>query len=283
MPAPEAKDHSGDLALLSEAARAAGEIARRHHGQAPATWQKGAGQGPVTEADIEIDLMLRDRLLAARPGFGWLSEETPDDPARLVADSVFIVDPIDGTRAFIEGGKGFAHALAIARHGRVTAAVVHLPLLDLTYTARAGQGAFVNDRPLVTPPRKGLVGARVLASSGQLDPQLWPGGLPLMERHFRPSLAWRLCLVAEGAFHGTVTLRETWDWDTAAATLIAEEAGARVSDRFGAPLAYNTPSPKSAGLIAGPAGVHSAFLESLAGPGAPRPARTGGPPPDLTG
>ena len=269
MPAPEAAppDHIGDLHLLSEAARAAGDIARRHFGSGPAAWDKGAGQGPVSEADLEIDLMLRDRLLAARPGYGWLSEESTDDPARLAAESVFIVDPIDGTRAFLEGQKGFAHALAVARGGKVTAAVVHLPLLDRTYTARAGGGAFVNDRPLVTPPRQGLLGARILASRGQLDPGLWPGGLPLVERHFRPSLAWRLCLVAEGAFHGTVTLRDTWDWDTAAAGLIAEEAGARVTDRFGVALTFNTEAPRSPGLIAGPAGVHAGFLQGLRAPG----------------
>jgi myo-inositol-1(or 4)-monophosphatase len=221
----------------------------------------------VSEADLEIDLMLRERLLAARPGYGWLSEETEDAPDRLAADALFIVDPIDGTRAFLEGQKGFAHALAIARGGRVTAAVVHLPLLERTYTARAGGGAFLNDRPLVTPMRTGLLGARVLASRGQLDPAHWPGGLPAVERHFRPSLAWRLCLVAEGAFHGTVTLRDTWDWDTAAATLIVEEAGARVTDRHGTPLAFNTPAPRSAGLIAGPAGVHAGFLTALGVPG----------------
>ena len=259
---PEA-DHSGDLALLGEAARAAGEIAQRHFGKGPSSWEKGAGQGPVSEADLEIDLMLRDRLLAARPGYGWLSEESPDDPDRLGREAVFIVDPIDGTRAFLEGQKGFAHALAVARGGRVTAAVVHLPLLDRTYTARAGHGAFLNDRPLVTPLRTGLMGARILASRGQLDPGLWPGGLPLVERHFRSSLAWRLCLVAEGAFHGTVTLRDTWDWDTAAASLIAEEAGARVTDRLGAALAFNTPEPRSAGLLAGPAPVHAGFLQGL--------------------
>ena len=260
-------DHAADLALLREAAEAAGAIAKRHFGAGPAAWDKGAGLGPVSEADLEIDAMLRDRLLAARPGFGWLSEESADDPARLGAEALFIVDPIDGTRAFLEGQKGFAHALAIARHGRVTAAVVHLPLMGLSYVAQAGGGAYLNDRPLLVPPRQGLLGARVLASRGQLDPAHWPGGLPLVERHFRPSLAWRLCLVAEGAFHGTVTLRDTWDWDSAAAALIAEEAGARVTDRHGRPLVFNTPEPRSPGLIVAPEGVHAGFLSALEGAG----------------
>ena len=249
--------------MLLGAAEAAGAIAARHFGARPEVWEKDAGQGPVTEADLEIDRMLRARLLAARPGYGWLSEETPDDAARLASEAVFIVDPIDGTRAFIEGNKGFAHALAVARAGRVTAAVVHLPLMALTYAARAGGGALLNDRPLVVAPRKGLVGAHVLARRSQLEPGLWPGGLPLIHRHFRPSLAWRLCLVAEGAFDATVTLRDTWDWDTAAAALIAEEAGARVTDRLGKPLIFNTPEPRSSGLIAAAPGVHRGFLEGL--------------------
>jgi myo-inositol-1(or 4)-monophosphatase len=257
------ENDTDDLALLSAAALEAGEIARRHFGSEPTVWQKAEGQGPVSEADLAIDAMLRQRLLAARPGFGWLSEETEDDPARLTAQSVFIIDPIDGTRAFLSGQKGFAHALAIARAGRVTAAVVHLPLLGLTYSARSGGGAFLNDRPILVPPRKGLQGARILASRPQLAPALWPGGLPAFEHHFRPSLAWRICLVAEGRFHGAATLRDTWDWDTAAATLIAQEAGARVSDRFGEPLEFNTPRPLSHGLLVGPEGVHLDFLRGL--------------------
>nr|WP_242511943.1 inositol monophosphatase family protein [Rhodobaculum claviforme] len=249
--------------MLSDAARAAGAIAAAHFGQGPASWHKDHGQGPVSEADLEIDRMLRARLTAARPDYGWLSEETEDDAARLGAASVFIVDPIDGTRAFLKGDKGFAHALAVVRAGRVHAAVVHLPLMGLTYSARRGGGAHEGARPLVAGGRAGLRGARVLASAGQLAPELWPGGLPVLERHVRPSLAWRLCLVAEGAFDATLSLRDTWDWDTAAAALIAEEAGVRVTDRHGAALSFNTPQPRSAGLIAASPALHAEVLARL--------------------
>lgn len=262
MPGNSARDED-DLALLKAAAHEAGAIAAAHFGTGVAQWHKPGNQGLVSEADLEIDRMLRARLLAARPGFGWLSEEIEDDPARLGAQALFIVDPIDGTRAFLEGDKGFAHALALVRGGQVTAAVVHLPLLGLTYSARQGGGALLNDRPIVTPPRKGLLGARVLASRVQLAPELWPGGLPAFERHFRTSLAWRLCLVAEGRFDGMATLRETWDWDIAAATLIATEAGVRVTDRLGEALVFNRPHPASKGLLAGSSGVHADFLRGL--------------------
>ena len=257
------ENDADDLALLLDAARAAGEIAQRHFGKAPKVWDKGAGLGPVSEADLEIDAMLRARLLAARPGHGWLSEESEDDPARLSAREVFVIDPLDGTRAYLAGQKCFAHSLAIVRDGRTRVAVVHLPLLGLTYSACEGGGALLNDTPLVTPPRKGLLGARILASRAQLAPEKWPGGLPPLQHHFRPSLAWRLCLVAAGDFHGMATLRDTWDWDIAAATLIATEAGARVSDRHGAAMRFNTPEALSHGLLAGPEGVHVGFLRGL--------------------
>lgn len=261
MPAPDAD--AADLALLSDAALAAGQIATRHFGTGPASWDKGGGQGPVSAADLEIDAMLRSRLLAARPEYGWLSEETPDDASRLSAAASFIVDPLDGTRAFLEGQKGFAHALAVMRGGRVAAAVVHLPLLGQTFRARRGGGAFLDDRRLSAAPERDLQGARIIASAAQLQSERWPGGLPAVERHFRTSLAWRLCLVAGGGFHGTVTLGNTWHWDTAAASLIAEEAGARVTDRTGRRLAFDTPQPYSAGLLAGGSRVHAGFLAAL--------------------
>ena len=264
----EAAQDAADLDLMLEAAREAGHIARRHFRTGPTAWEKSGGKGPVSEADLEIDRMLRRRLLGARPDYGWLSEETEDSPARLSAPAVFIVDPLDGTRAFLDGQNGFCHALAVARAGQVTAAVVHLPMLEQTYSARIGAGAFRDGLRLTCPPRASLTGARLLASGEQLAPMHWPGGLPAVARHFRPALAWRLCLVAEGAFDGAVTLRDAWHWDIAAGALIACEAGALVTDRFGAALRFNTRAPCSAGLIAGPEGVHSGLLAALGvGPG----------------
>ncbi|NYS23928.1 3'(2'),5'-bisphosphate nucleotidase CysQ [Rhodobacteraceae bacterium 2376] len=255
-----------DLRLLHEAAQAAGEIAARHFGQGVRRWEKGGGQGPVTEADLEIDAMLRKRLLAARPRYGWLSEETADSPARLDCASVFVVDPIDGTRAFIDGQKSFAHALAVVRDGQPVAAVVHLPLMDLTYGAALGGGAWLNGRRLAVPLRRGLEGARVLAARPMLAPELWPGGVPPVERHFRPSLAWRLALVAEGAFDAMLTLRKTWDWDIAAAALIAREAGAVVSDRHGAVPVFAGLDPRNDGIVAAGPGVHADLMGRLGPP-----------------
>ena len=103
-----------DLALLTDAAREAGRIAMRFWRRDPQVWDKGGEHGPVTEADLAVNDMLKPMLLAARPDYGWLSEETPDNADRLSRDTVFIVDPIDGTRAFVAGEETLAHSLAVA-------------------------------------------------------------------------------------------------------------------------------------------------------------------------
>ena len=255
-----------DLPLLIEAAQDAGRIARRHFGAGGRVWDKGDGQGPVTEADLEVNDFLHARLTGARPGYGWLSEESDPlgDRSRLGAEMAFVIDPIDGTRAFAEGQKSFAHALAVVRQGLPVAAVVHLPMLDLTYSALAGGGAWLNGRRIAHSGRSEPRGARVLAARVALDPAAWPGGVPLVDRHFRPSLAWRLALVGEGQFDAMITLRDAWDWDIAAADLIAREAGASVTDRMGQPLIFNTESARSPGVLAAPPALHGALLRALA-------------------
>jgi myo-inositol-1(or 4)-monophosphatase len=253
-----------DLALLEDAALAAGEIAQRRFGAGLPAREKPGGHGPVTEADLEIDRMLRARLGAARPDYGWLSEESEDAPDRLAAEHVFIVDPIDGTRAFVAGERAWAHSLAVARRGRVVAAVVHLPLLRRTYRAAAGAGATLNGAAIGVSARADLEDARVLATAAQLDPRHWRGAAPRLERHMRPSLAYRLCLAAEGRFDAMLTFRDAWEWDVAAGDLIAREAGAVVTDRTGAPAIYNNRHPQVPGLIvAGPA-LHAAILARVA-------------------
>ena len=132
-----------DLTLLKEAAREAGEIAKSHFKHGPQIWEKANNAGPVTQADLDVDHMLRNKLLAARPTYGWLSEETEDNNDRLSTDIVFIVDPIDGTRAFIEGTPHWAHSLAIVKNGRVQCAAVFLPMLDLMFTATLNSGALL--------------------------------------------------------------------------------------------------------------------------------------------
>ena len=255
---------SDDLALLTEAARAAGKIALRYWRKSPENWEKEAGAGPVSEADLAVDAMLKHELGTARPDYGWLSEETPDTDRRLGADRVFIIDPIDGTRAFLEGTPDFAHSLAVAEGGVVTAAVVYLPAQNRLYSATNSTISMLDGGEISCSARAQVEGARVLTARPNLHPEHWKDGLPPpVERKFRSSLAWRLCLVAEGAYDGMLTLRPTWEWDIAAGSLIAAQAGAAVSDRRGAALRFNSAQGRLDGCLAAPLGLHRALLTQL--------------------
>ena len=161
---------AADLDLLIEAALESGRIATRFSGAHAKRWDKPDGAGPVTEADLAVNEMLEDRLPSARPDYGWLSEETEDNSSRLSKDRVFIVDPIDGTRSFAEGAKTWAHSLAIADHGIVTAAVIYLPLRDLLYTAEAGKGAQLNGVPICISEPDTLSAANLLAAKAPAAP-----------------------------------------------------------------------------------------------------------------
>jgi myo-inositol-1(or 4)-monophosphatase len=254
-----------DLSLLIAAAREAGEVARAMLAHPLDTQDKPGGAGPVTAIDHAVNAHLAGRLRAARPGYGWLSEESEDDPARLGAARVFIVDPIDGTRSLIEGTDLWAHALAVAEAGVVTAAVVYLPMRDKLYAAAAGQGATLNGQPIRASTRPALAGATLLAASPALDPAHWrEGRVPLMRRGFRPSLAYRLSLVAEGRYDAMLTLRPTWEWDVAAGDLLLREAGAVISDRRGGALRFNNPQPQVAGVLAANPALHGAMRAALA-------------------
>ncbi|GAB5446989.1 inositol monophosphatase family protein [Gymnodinialimonas sp.] len=259
---PEPKD---DLALLTEAAQQAGEIAKQFFGKDPAVFDKGA-EGPVTEADLAIDKMLHEVLLDARPDYGWLSEETEDSAARLENEHVFICDPIDGTRAFIEGGKSFSHSLSVVRNGVVTAAAVFLPMRDKMYGASLGGGATLNTSTLHVTQTETLAEATALTTKGNMQAHHWDGDVPVIGKAYRPSLAYRMSLVGEGRFDAMMTFRPTWEWDIAAGALIISEAGGVVTDGFGRPLQFNGASAQVDGVLTGNAKVHAQLLERRAAP-----------------
>lgn len=259
MPAPEA-----DLALLEAAARQAGQIALGYWRRDPKAWDKGGGAGPVTEADLAVNVALEELLLTARPDYGWLSEESEANASRLDAQRCFIIDPIDGTRAFIDGQDSFSHSLAVADGERIIAAVVHLPARDLTYTAFADGPALLNGQP-IAPTNAGIDGARVLTYRAVTEAQNWQGGkVPPIRREFRSSLAWRLCLAAEGQFDAALSLRAAWEWDIAAGALIAERAGAQVSDRRGGVMRFNSARAMVDGLVVAGPRLHGELLAALA-------------------
>ncbi|MEQ9693029.1 3'(2'),5'-bisphosphate nucleotidase CysQ [Shimia sp. SDUM112013] len=253
-----------DLSLLIDAANEAGRIAQNFIGPQARVWDKPGGAGPVTEADLAVNEMLEDKLRKARPDYGWLSEESLDSTDRQDTSRIFIVDPIDGTRSFIEGSKSWAHSLAIAENGQVIAAVVFLPMREKLYHAERGQGAFLNDTRIAPSTRSDLAGATLLAARPVMQAHHWQAGAPDVQRSHRPSLAYRLALVAEGRYDAMLTLRPTWEWDVAAGDLILREAGAVTSDRFGKPLRFNNPDPRQPGMVAAGPAVHRKLTQSLA-------------------
>ena len=253
-----------DLPLLIEAALEAGQIATRYSGTQARRWDKPDGAGPVTEADLAVNTMLEQKLPAARPGYGWLSEESEDSPARLSCDKAFVIDPIDGTRSFAEGARTWAHSLAVTDQGETTAAVIYLPRRDLLYAAAKGQGATLNGDPITASGLADLQQADLLAAKPNLQPHHWVNGqVPEFERSYRPSLAYRMALVAQGRFDGMLTLRPSWEWDIAAGDLIIREAGGISTDRFGQVLRFNNSHPRLQGVVAAGSGIHDQIMSRL--------------------
>jgi myo-inositol-1(or 4)-monophosphatase len=255
---PLALSAAEDLDLLEAACRAGGEIARRRFQEGCKSWSKQGGS-PVTEADLEVDAYLRRTLTAARPDYGWLSEESVDDRKRLNHPVLFIVDPIDGTVAFLKGRPHFTICAAIVEDGVPVAGVVYNPLLDHLYKARLGGGAFRNDDPIHVGARHGLTDCAMLGDRNTLGAPPWPQ----MRIETRNSVAYRVALVADGSFDATVSLSAKRDWDLAAADIILREAGGRITDRSGAPLRYNGPEARQSTMIAAGPILHAEILDRV--------------------
>ncbi|MEO0916052.1 MAG: inositol monophosphatase family protein, partial [Pseudomonadota bacterium] len=168
------------------------------------------------------------------------------------------------TRSFVAGERTWAHSLAVVHLGQVVAACVYLPVRDKLYLAEFGSGATLNGERLSASKESDLSKAKVLSPKVSFRQEFWVDGPPPVERHFRPSLAYRMALVGEGRFDAMITLRPAWEWDIAAGALIAEEAGARVTDRHGERMVFNSRSRQTAGVVAGGSDVHEGLLARLA-------------------
>jgi len=249
-----------DRDRLEAIGREAGALALRRwpgHGHALDSWDKGGGS-PVSQADIEVDGFLMHELGLLLPAAGWLSEETADDPARLGKDLIWLVDPIDGTRDFIRGRAGWAVSIALISAGRPLIGLLAAPAREECWCALAGQGAWLNGEALAASTRTELPGARVPTDA------LPPEDHDLVPVERPNSIALRVAMVAAGRADLVATLRWGFEWDVAAAALIAREAGAAVSDAFGRTLAYNKPDPRAFGLLVSAPAIHAAAVARLA-------------------
>ena len=245
-----------NLILLENAVRAAGEIARKYYGGDYKRWNK-AGGSPVTEADLAVDTFLKEILLAARPAYAWLSEESLDDPARLNAERVFVVDPIDGTVAFMKVRPHFTICAALVEEGRPIAACVYNPIAEEFFTAAVGAGARLNGAAIHVHDPGRIEGCRMLGPKTIFE------GWPRMEITSYSSIAYRVALVAAGRHDAMMSLTTKRDWDLAAADLIVQEAGGLLSDEAGNPLIYNRASAMQRVSVAAGPMLHAALLARL--------------------
>jgi len=251
---------SDDLNLLVEVARSAGEIAHGFFRQSPETWYKGDERSPVSEADIAVDEHLRTVLTAARPDYGWLSEESPDEKSRLDRDMVFIVDPIDGTRGFIGGKRDWCISIAIVKNGNPVAGILAAPARGdqqggELWVASTGQGAWLDGNRLHSaansvPVRPLEVSMSDMLASGAL--KKFP--TEIKRKYGGPSLALRLARVASGEIGGVLIRPRANEWDLAAADLIMREAGYLLVDDKSSELTYNRSDPSYGFLVAGALG-----------------------------
>jgi myo-inositol-1(or 4)-monophosphatase len=258
---PVSEALAADSRLLADAVREAGalglSLARkgglRH-------WTKPDGSH-VTEGDLAINALLEERLKAARPEDGWLSEETPDGPARLTRERLWIVDPIDGTRAFMEGRREWCVAAALAIGGRPVLAAVYRPAEEEFFLAARGGGATLNGERLAMADPAALEGARIAGNRKAL------GALAHLGISADPSgalpLQLRLAHVAAGRLDGAVSIGKRHDWDLAAGELIVLEAGGAVTTSSGEGYIYNRAGPWQQGLVAAGAKRHAALIDAL--------------------
>jgi myo-inositol-1(or 4)-monophosphatase len=248
-----------DSALLAAAVREAGALAHALFRTELKNWIKGASS-PVSDADIAVNDLLERRLRAATPDYGWLSEESADDPSRLERRLVWIVDPIDGTRGYLAGKEDWCVSVALVENEQPLLAAVFAPASDEFFFAARGQGASCNGVPLH-------------ATSGtELDFSRIAGPKPLVERlkkttddivlHPRiGSLALRLCRVADGKLDAAFAGGQSRDWDLAAADLIVHEAGGNVTVLSGDAISYNRPEVTHGVLVAAGRDRHAGIIE----------------------
>ncbi|MBF0370461.1 MAG: 3'(2'),5'-bisphosphate nucleotidase CysQ [Magnetococcales bacterium] len=257
-----------DLSLMVDAAKRAGAATMRYHRpgkqvSSAANVREKSADNPLTQADLEADTILRETLLAARPDYGWLSEETADDLNRLTRKRAWVVDPIDGTKEFIMGLPQFAVSVGLVEDGKTIAGCVYNPAADELFTAAQGQGVQLNGQPVSTSPRKDLSGATCLASNSETKRGEWDDFKKEFVITTMGSIAYKLALVAVGRFDMTFTLAPKSEWDFCAGELLVKEAGGQVTNREGEPFLFNREDIRVRTVLASNGPLHAPLLARL--------------------
>jgi len=207
-------------------------------------------QSPVTSADLAVNQVLQSRLASAFPRDGWLSEESPDDLDRLQKRRVWVVDPIDGTKAFINGEPEFCISVALIEQGQPVVASIFNPSTDELFTATRGGGLRLNDEPVASPAA--WRGQHPVIALNPWERQIgrFTSLEPLADNRPIRSIAWMLALAASGRIEAVATLEPENEWDVAAGVLLIAEAGGMIFDGSGDALTFNRREPRYRGIIA---------------------------------
>ena len=260
---PHKNDFHRELDAAISAAIAAGEILRTHYRERGFTIDSKGKDNPVTTADYEADHKLKELLHGGFPDYGWLSEETADDGARLRHDRVWIVDPLDGTKEFIKGIPEFVVAIALAEHGVPVLGVTYNPIRHELFSCVRGTGVHLDGASVGVTGRDHLTGATVLASRSETSRGEWKAYEGKIKVDAIGSVAYKLALVAAGRADATFTVTPKSEWDVASGTALVLEAGGRVTGLDGQPLRFNQASVKLKGFVASNGLLHDELERML--------------------
>ncbi len=243
---------NSDLSIAKTAAIEAGGIILNYYKADYEIKDKGY-HNPVTTADNAADTRLKEILMVARPNYGWLSEETVDSPERLTKDRVWIVDPLDGTKEFIEGVPHFVVSVALVENGNPIVGVLYNPVTAETFTAAKGEGAELNGEKIQCATKDNVGNMVILNSRSETRRGLWaPYDGTFGELRAIGSVAYKLGLTAAGNADIFASLRPKNEWDICAGNCIINEAGGKLIDLKGNRVVFNREKTLiEPGLIAG--------------------------------
>lgn len=246
------------------AAEAAGRIALEKFRHRP-QWRRKADGSPVSEVDMAVNALLREKLRDLEPDAGWLSEETADKESWRACRRAWVVDPLDGTRGFLQGDKHFSIVIALLEKCRPVLGIIHAPALQRTWAAAKGHGAWLNGASIHVSERSELAGARLVAPGHVREAGRWRAPWPEVEVLRYPSLALRMAYVASAEADAMFSLGGKNTWDVAAGDVIVREAGGIVSAADGAPLDYAAPDLRVPGIVASAPGLYDEIIRRLKG------------------
>jgi myo-inositol-1(or 4)-monophosphatase len=290
MPSNETTSPSAELQreldLAREAALSAGEILERYFRDRGFDIDQKGKDNPVTTADFDADHEIKRLLRAPFPEYGWLSEETVDNPDRLSCHRLWIVDPLDGTKEFIKGIPEFVVAIALAEDGHPILGVTYNPIKREMFWCARGRGCYMESGtafPGCPPDRlesrshrvhvtstPALEHATVLASRSETSRGEWKSYEGKVRVNPIGSVAYKLALVAAGRADATFTRTPKSEWDIASGAALIVEAGGRITDIDGSEMRFNKPSVKLKGFVASNALLHDEIERLMPHPDRPK-------------